>query len=259
MARGSHGRDRGTHDREEVRLEGGGPHSDQGTFNRKKDGSSTWEFTLDGIYDGKEKGTDTTQFLFHYAYLDEARSVDSGLVGWYIICIAEPARATEIARRIDETFENSSAETKTTTEKAVAQSFANQVGDVRMIVLTIGAVVFVSLLIVTAITMAQAVRERTNELAVLKTLGFTDAHVLGLVLGESLLLVFLGGNLGIGIVWLLINGLGDPTGGMLPIFYLPASDAGLGLLMAAVLAVASGVLPAFRAMRLTIVDALGRR
>ncbi|HJQ99470.1 MAG TPA: ABC transporter permease, partial [Candidatus Polarisedimenticolaceae bacterium] len=143
-----------------------------GTFWRKKDppGSTIWEFNVRGIYTGG-KGVDTTQFLFHYDYFDEARQMGQGIVGWYMVRIDDPKKTTEISKAIDALFENSPAETKTVTEKALAQSFADQIGDIGAIIQWILAAVFFTLLLVTGNTIAQSVRERTNELAVLKTVG----------------------------------------------------------------------------------------
>ena len=229
----------------------------QGTIWTQKNGSATWEFNLVGIYDGEHTGTDTTQFLFRYDYFDEARSFGEGAVGWYVIRIADPARAAEIAQRIDATFANSPFETKTTTEKAFAQSFASQIGDVGAIMRGILGAVFFTILLVAANTMAQSVRERTSELAVLKTLGFSNGLVLTLVLLESLFLACVGGLLGLGLGWLLIQ-RGDPTGGLLPAFYLPLSSFLLSLLFVVGLGLVAGVFPAVQAMRLRIVDALRR-
>jgi putative ABC transport system permease protein len=231
----------------------------QGTFMRKQDGSANWEFNVSGIYDGAEKGTDTSSLYFHYDYMNEgAAGGNLGIVGWYAIRIADPARAQEVADRIDALFANSPAETNTQTEKAFAQSFANQVGSIGAIVTAIVAAVFFVLLLVAGNTMAQAVRERTNELAVLKTLGFSHRQVLALVLAESGLLAFLGGGIGLAAAWAVITAAGDPTGGFLPVFYFPGRDIALGAALALLLGLATGLLPAVQAMRLRIVDALRR-
>ncbi|MFN7941955.1 MAG: FtsX-like permease family protein [Thermoanaerobaculia bacterium] len=228
----------------------------QGTIWRKRDGTSTWEFNVRGIYDGA-KGIDTTQFLFHYDYFDEARQFGKGLVGWYVVRIDDPKRTAEICKAIDSLFENSPYETKTVTEKALAQSFADQIGDIGSIIQWILVAVFFTLLLVAGNTMAQSVRERTNELAVLKTVGFTNRAVLGLVLAESTLLAVLGGGVGLAIGALAV-GAGDPTGGFLPIFYYPAKDAVWGVIFVFLLGLVTGFLPALQAMRLRIVDALRR-
>lgn len=227
------------------------------TIYRRKDGSRNWEFNLSGIYTGKEKGTDTSNFFFRYDYLKEAAQADIGFVGWYIIRIADPAKAQEIADKIDALFANSPAETKTQTEKAFAQSFANQVGDIGQIITFVLSAVFLTILLVAGNTMAQSVRERTSELAVLKTLGFTHGQVLGMVLVESCLIALLGGLAGLGLAWLIIQ-QGDPTGGALPVFFFPGRDVALGVALAVVLGLATGLFPAVQAMRLRIVEALRR-
>jgi putative ABC transport system permease protein len=229
----------------------------QATIWRKKDGSRTWEFNVRGIYDAAHKGVDTTQFLFHYDYFDEARFYGQGLVGWYVVRIADPAKAAEVGAQIDRLFTNSRAETKTVTEKALAQSFADQIGDIGEIIAWILAAVFFTLLLVAGNTMAQSVRERTNEMAVLKTVGFTNGAVLALVLAESCLLALVGGGLGLALAALAIAA-GDPTGGFLPVFYFPSRDVVVGALFVIALGFAAGLLPAVQAMRLRIVDALRR-
>ena len=217
---------------------------------------NTWEFNIAGIYDGDD-GVDRTQFFFHYDYLDENRAVGEGLVGWYVVRIDDPARATELGVAFDEMFANSQAETKTTTEKGFIDGFAKQVGDIGAIMIAIVTAVLFNILLIAANTMAQTVRERTSELAVLKTLGFRDGTVLGLVLAESLFITLLGGSLGLGIAWLFVQG-GDPTGGALPIFVLPSADVAIGAGLAVAMGLLAGLLPAVAAMRLRIVDALRR-
>jgi putative ABC transport system permease protein len=229
----------------------------QATIWRKRNGSSAWEFNICGIYDGAKQGTDTTTLFFNYKYFDEARQFGQGLVGWYVIRINDPAKAPEIAAKIDATFANSFAETKTTTEKAFLSAFAKQIGDIAAIIRAIVTAVFFTILLVAANTMAQSVRERTGELAVLKTLGYSDGLLLSLVLAESCAIASVGGGLGLLLAWLIaLNG--DPTGGMLPAFFLPGRDLVLGALMAVVLGIVSGIMPAVQAMRLRIVDALRR-
>ncbi|MGK2926730.1 MAG: ABC transporter permease [Lysobacterales bacterium] len=223
----------------------------------RKGGESTWEFDLVGIYDGAEKGTDTTQFLFRYDFFDESREFGQGLVGWYTVRVANPDRAAEVAAAIDAEFANSPHETKAEPEGAFLQGFANQVGDIGFIMMSITAAVFFTILLVAGNTMAYAIRERTGELAVLKAVGFTDRAVLGLVLGESLLLTALGGVLGLGLAWLLVAA-GDPTGGALPVFFIPTRDLAVGAVLIVLMALAAGILPALQAGRLRIADALRR-
>jgi len=223
----------------------------------KKDGGRTWEFDLVAIYDGAEKGTDTSQFFFRYDFFDETRAGGTGQVGWYTVRIADPDRATEVAAAIDAEFANSAFETKAEPEGAFIQGFANQIGNIGFIIMSIMSAVFFTILLVAGNTMAYTVRERTNELAVLKAIGFTDRAVLGLVLGESLALTFVGGAIGLGLAWLLVS-TGDPTGGSFPVFYLPSRDLFVGALLIMAMAFIAGIIPALQAQRLQIADALRR-
>lgn len=222
-----------------------------------KNGGQLWEFDLVGIYDGKERGTDTTTFFFRHDYFDENRAIGEGLVGWYTIRVLNPDAAAEVAAVVDREFANSSAETKTETEKAFLTGFARQIGDIGRIITAILGAVFFTILLVAANTMAQSVRERTEELGVLKAMGFGQGQVLALVLAESCLLAGLGGTAGLGVAALLISA-GDPTNGALPVFYFPPRDVVLGLGIALALGLVSGAMPAWQAMRLEIADALRR-
>ena len=224
----------------------------------KDDGSNVWEFTIVGIYDAEEAGVDRTQFLMHYDYFNEAREeLRRDMVGWYVVRVDDPQAAPAIARRIDEGFANSPYETETTTEKAFVKGFADQIGNIGKIMRAVMGAVFFTILLVAGNTMAQSVRERTGELAVLKTLGFGDGQVLCIVLGEALLLSAVGGGLGLLLGWAGVAA-GDPTGGFLAVFFVPPRDWVLGALLVVALGVASGLLPALQAMRLRIVDALRR-
>jgi putative ABC transport system permease protein len=227
----------------------------QGTIYRPKSGD-VWEFNISGIYDADD-GVDKTQFFFRYDYLDENRQFGEGSVGWYIVKIEDGSRAVEMSRAFDAMFENSSAETKTTTEKGFVESFASQVGDIGTMMIAVSTVVLVMFGLVAASTMAQSVRERTSELAVLKTLGFTGPAILAMVLAESLFIACLGGGLGLGLAWLIVQ-QGDPTNGLLAIFVLPPRDLWLGASLMAGMGILAGMAPAVAAMRLKITDALRR-
>jgi putative ABC transport system permease protein len=219
-----------------------------------------WEFTVEGIYDSSLKGTDKNQLFFHWDYINETfRDVTqvANQVGWYVIRVKDPARADELAQRVDALFANSSAETKTATEKAFIAGFANQVGDIGSIMIAIAGIVMFFITFVAGVVMAQSIRERTNELAVLKTLGFGDGLVLAMVLVESCAIAAIGGGLGLAAAWALIA-QGDPTNGLLPAFYFPVRDLGFGVALLLVLGFATGLLPARQAQRLRIVNALRR-
>lgn len=229
------------------------------TIWRPQDGGpSTYTFDLVGIYKGASPDVDETQFFLRYDYLME-RMGDIGVAGWFVVEIEDPEHADRVALAIDDEFANSPAETKTTTEKAFMTGFAEQIGDTGAILMAIVAVVFFIILLIAANTMAQAVRERTAELGVLKTLGFTDGAVLGLVLAESLLLVLIAAAAGLVLTSLVVPALGPHLEGFLPVFRMPPRTLALGALMAVLLGIAAGGVPAWLAMRLRIVEALGRR
>jgi len=224
-----------------------------------KDGP--WEFTIDGIYDSSKQGVDKTQFFFHYDYLNEVLRKLPGMadvVGWYVFKVADPSTSDQLAKRIDAMFANSSAETKTATEKAFVSDFAKQIGDIGTIMMAIAGIVMFFILFVAGNAMAQSVRERINELGVLKTLGFTDGLILSLVLMESCAIAILGGGLGLLLSWSFITAVGDPTGGLLPIFHFPPRDLVFGAVLVFILGIGTGMIPALQASRLKIVDALRR-
>jgi len=215
-----------------------------------------WEFNIRGIYHGKRPQDDTTQFWFHWDFLEERARV-KGTVGWYTVRVANPDDAAGVVKAIDAEFANSPWETRTDTEKAFAASWVKQMGNIEFLILSIGGVVFFTLLLVTGNTMAISVRERIGELAVLKAVGFSDRFVLVLVLVESLAVAALGGALGL-ILAKLFTLRGDPTRGLLPYFYLPPKAMVSGLALALVVGVISGILPAVSAMRLRVVEAMRR-
>jgi putative ABC transport system permease protein len=227
---------------------------------RKPDGSP-WDFTIDGIYDATAPGVDKTQFFFHYDYMNETlRAAKAGfadIIGWYVFKVADPSTADQLAKRVDAMFENSSAETKTATEKVFTAEWAKQVGDIGSIMIAISAVVMGFILFVAGNAMAQSIRERINELGVLKTLGYKDGRILAIVLLESVTLAVIGGGLGLLLAWVVIA-QGDPTGGFLPIFHFPTRDLIFGIVLVALLGLGTGLLPAVQASRLKIVDALRR-
>jgi putative ABC transport system permease protein len=219
--------------------------------------TGTWEFNIRAIYDGTRGGDDESQFWFHWKYLEERRRFGEGTVGWYTVQIDDPDNAVAVSAAIDDRFANSAWETSTETEQAFAAGFAKQIGNIRMLIMSIGAVVLFTLLLVTGNTMAMAVRERIPELGVLKTLGFGDKTVLFMVLSESLVIAAVGGGLGLGLAKLFTMG-GDPTGGMLPLFHVSSGDLALGAAIALAVGLIAGSIPALTAMNLRIVDALRR-
>ncbi len=216
-----------------------------------------WDFEIVGIYEGAKKGADLTSFFFRYDYFEEARQKNKGQVGWYLVRVADPAKAAEVAEKIDEQFANSAYETKTEGEGAFAQGFAQQVGDIGAIVTAVVSAVFFTILLVAGNTMAQSVRERTEELGVLKAIGFPNRLVLIFVILESCLIASIGGFAGLGLAWAIISA-GNPVPNLLPVFDLPTQHLIIGAILAVALGLIAGILPAWQAMRLRIAEALRR-
>jgi putative ABC transport system permease protein len=230
----------------------------QSMIHAKKNGSLAWEFELVGIMDSKDPAIrgNTDVVLINNDYFDEARQLQKGTTGWYIIRVHDANRAKDISAAVDRLFMNSPDETKTQPEKEFAIGFAKQVGDIGKIITRILAAVFFSLLILTGNTMAQSIRERIPEFAILKTLGFADGKVAGLVLGEAFLLLMLGGGLGMAMATAMMVPLNASTGGRFPPLFVHGSTWLLALALTTVLALAVGLPPALRVRRLQIVEAL---
>ena len=224
-------------------------------------GSNDWQFTLRGIYtvsDPKQKAQENVLF-FHWTYFDEANDYVKGRLGWFILQPDKGASGDRIAKAIDRLSENSDHETKTQSEQAFNQAFAKQFADIGLIVSAIMGAVFFTLLLLTGNTMAQAVRERIPELAVLKTIGFSDRSVLWLVLAESVLLVVLGGMVGLLLASAIVPMVSAASGGMIELPGLLAQTWLVGLALMLAIGTSVGLLPALRGMRLNIVDALAGR
>jgi putative ABC transport system permease protein len=225
----------------------------QGTFL-----PGTWEFTLDGIYHVNGKVGDENQFWFQWDYFEEkVPDRYKSMVGWYYVKVANPDDSARVAKAIDDEFANSAYETHTDTERAFAAGWVKQLGNVELIILIVGAIVFVTLLLVTGNIMGMAVRQRTAELGVMKAIGFSDFFVMIFVLIESMLVAVVGGGIGLGLAKLITLG-GDPTGGFLPIFHMPVNAFPWGMGAALAVGVISALWPAKVAMRLRVVDALRR-
>ncbi|HEX7348493.1 MAG TPA: FtsX-like permease family protein [Rhodanobacteraceae bacterium] len=230
----------------------------QATIWPKKDGSNAWTFKLVGIFhaaNAKQAGIENAMF-FRWGYFDEAREFANGEVGWYQEKIADPADADRIARAIDALSANSDHETKTETVNAFTAGMLSQFANIGLIVTAIMAAVFFTLILLTGNTMAQAVRERIPELAVLKTIGFSNRSVLGLVLAESILLVVIGGVIGVVLASVVVSGLKVALGTTLPMADVGGPIWGTAIGLMIVIGIVVGIVPAVRGMRLRIVDAL---
>jgi putative ABC transport system permease protein len=217
-----------------------------------------FEFNIDGVYHGAKPEDDETQFWLQWEYFKESVP-DSlqGQVGWYTIRIANPDDAPRIAKTIDNMYMNSPYETKTETESAFAQGWVKQFGNIKFLILSIGTVVFFTLLLVTGNTMAISVRERTNELGVLKAIGFPDGTILGFILGESMAIA-LAGCVGLLLALVAIPVLSRAMAGLMPPLLVTAKTLAYGVFAALVVGFASGILPAYSAMRMRVVNALRR-
>ncbi len=234
----------------------------QSTIFPNSDGTLNWEFDIVGVLrakEGKSAGFTEALILMHYKYFEESTPYVDGDVGWYVSRVADVRRSDAAAKAIDALSANSPHETRTMNEQAAMASQLKQMADIGLIVGSIMGAVFFTLLLLTGNTMAQAVRERTSELAVLKTIGFSSPSVLAMVLAESVLLVVIGGVLGLGIAAVLGPIVGAASGGAINLPPIGWKSWSLGLGLMAAIGLLVGALPAVRAMRLNIVDALAGR
>jgi putative ABC transport system permease protein len=225
--------------------------------------TKTWEFNLDGIYHTQKPDGDEGQFWLQWKNFDEnipdsLKDRMKSTAGWYILKLDSPDDSVRVAKAIDAKYANSSYETKTETESAFAAGFAKQFGNIEFLILSIGSVVFFTLLLVTGNTMAISVRERTAELAVLKAIGVGDRSVLFLVLAESMLISFVGGVLGLLLAWAAVPVISAALTGLLPPLLLSKWMLSLGLVFAVFVGLASGLIPGVGAMRMRVVNALRR-
>lgn len=225
-----------------------------------KEGSKNWSFQIVGTMGSKDnKAFQSGMIIMHWKTFDETTPYNRGQVGWYVSRVADVNESDRIAKAIDALSANSDHESKTQTEQAATKNWIKQMADIGLIVTSIMGAVFFTLVLLTGNTMMQAVRERTSELAVLKTIGFTSRKVLGLVLAESVLLLLLGGVIGLALVSLIGAALPAMSGGMINGAHVGAKSWGLGIVLALAIGALVGAVPAIRAMRLNIVDALAGR
>jgi putative ABC transport system permease protein len=222
-------------------------------------GGGSWEFNLVGIYHGKRPQDDETQFWLQWDYFQEkVPDRIKGQIGWYVLRVNSPDDSVRVAKAIDAEFANSPNETKTETESAFAANWVKQFGNIQLLIVTIGTVVFFTLLLVTGNTMAISVRERTSELAVFKAIGFSDRKVLFFVLAESQMIALIGGLLGLLLALLAVPVLARGLSGLLPSLVLKPYVLGVGLVLAVIVGLASGLLPGLGAMHMRVVNALRR-
>lgn len=227
------------------------------TIYPRDNGSYSWPFRIEAVFTHPSTANEMQAFM-HYDYFNEARAFGEDQIGWIVTRIQDPNRSDGIAARVDERFANSPTETKTSSEKGWTAGFAAQFGNIGLIVRSILACVFFTLLLIAGNTMAQAVRERTGEVAVMKTIGFSDARIAAMVLGESLTIVIAGGLIGIALGAVFITGAADAMAQFLPGLAVTGSAVATGLALALALGLLTGLVPAWQAGRLRVVEAMGR-
>ncbi len=225
----------------------------------REGGSTSWEFVIEGIYEAKSKSADTSAMLMHYDYFDEARQFGKGDLGWLVIRVKDPKQSAQVAAAVDALFANSPAETKTSSEKDFAKSFAKQFGDIGLITTLILGAVFFTMLLVAGNTMAQSFRERIPELAILKTLGFSDLAVMIMVLAEAILISLIGGLAGLFLAKFFISGAAESMAATLPGLNLSNTMMLFGVGLMFLFGLLTGFIPALQGLQLNIVAALRRR
>jgi len=222
----------------------------------RDDGGNVWPLTVDAIYDTDD--ANTSVMFVHYDYLNASRAVDKDSIGWVMVRLHDGSRAAELAARIDAMFANSPTETKTSTERAFAQGFANQLGNVGAIITAMVSIVFFTMLLITANTIGHAVRERMNEIALMKALGFSSAGVTSLVIVEAVAVTAAGGLVGLLFAGRITQGVAAELKDFMPLMMVPSSAYVTGVLMVVLLGAAAAALPSIQAWQLRIAPTLRR-
>lgn len=223
-----------------------------------KNGGHTWDFTIRAIFDGDKPQVDTNFAVFHYEYFDLSITFGAGTIGWMVLLTEDPSMNEIISKKIDDMFANSSFETRTTTESAFNKAFIEQIGNISLIIQSVVSVAFLTILMIVGNTMFLAVRERIKEIAILKTIGFNQQKILAIVMGESLLLTLCGGIPALFGVYIVVKLLNYALGGFLPGLFVPTQVIINSIGWMIVLSFVTAIIPAYNAMRLNIITALGR-
>jgi putative ABC transport system permease protein len=224
----------------------------------QKNGSDTWDFVIAGIAKGANERVDTNWVIFHYDYFKDTRGFGGDTIGWMILKTDSAKDNARVIKEVDSMFANSPFETETQTEQAMARAFLEQAGDLGFIITAVVGAAFATILLIVGNTMMLTVRERTNEIGVMRTIGFTTNRIFTLVLAESMLLALIGGALGIVAAWLFSFVLAGPLSQFGPVSFTTGTAVTAFALMA-LLGFLTGVIPAYRAMKTDIVTALGRK
>jgi putative ABC transport system permease protein len=224
----------------------------------QKSGARSWDFTIVGIAKKRKPQVDTNFMVFQYAYFDETRSFGKDMIGWMALQTTSMSLNDQVSKTVDAMFANSLYETSTDTEKAFNKAFVAQLGNIALIVTLVVGAAFVTILMIVGNTMALSIRERTRQIGVLKTLGFSGPRVLRLVLGEAILLALLGGLPGLAIAALVAALMRDSPSNFIPKIAMTPDIVVLAILLMLALGLVTGLIPALNAMRLKIATALGR-
>ena len=225
---------------------------------RKVGGSDAWEFSVCAIFDGNEENIGANYAFFHYDYFNESKSFAKDMIGWMVITSDNPANNDLIAKRIDEMFANSFAETETSSEAAFNKAFLAQVGNISLILTLIIGASFMTILVIVGTTMVMAITERTKEIAVMKTLGFQTGRIFSLVLAESIIISLFGGLLGLGLAYLAVSAIGPMMATAMPGMSMSLQIVLIAIGLMIAFGFVTGFLPALKAMNVKIVDALGK-
>ncbi|MBN7820303.1 ABC transporter permease [Bowmanella yangjiangensis] len=223
-----------------------------------KNGGQTWDLVVEGIFTASDPQVDTGYMVFHYKYFMETQSWGGDYVGWIVLTTDDPALNEQVANAIDESFANSQAETDTSTEKAFNKAFIEQIGNIGLIIFGVVFMAFFTILVLVGNTMVLAIRERTGEIAVLKTLGFSSPRIFRMILTESCLLAFIGGLLGLGAAYLVVGALSQMMARFLPNLVLGPDIVLQALGYMLLLGLITGIAPAYQALRLNIITAFAR-
>ncbi|MGJ3232836.1 MAG: ABC transporter permease [Oceanicaulis sp.] len=224
----------------------------------QQDGSRAWDLEVCAIFDADDQDVPANYLMFHYDYFNEALAFNRDRIGWMILTTGDPAINDQVAQAIDTQFANSPAETETATEAAFGQAFLEQLGNIGLILTLVIGAAFATILMIVGTTMVMAINERTKEVAVMKTLGFSAPRIFTHVLSESVLLSLIGGLLGLGLAAAMVTGVGAALAGFLPGFRMTGDVALQALGLMVLFGLVTGLLPAINAMRLNIVDGLGK-
>lgn len=225
---------------------------------RQNDGSSAWDVEVCAIMTAEDQDIPTNYLLMQYDYYNEALAFNRDQIGWMIMLTGDPVINDAVSQRIDDMFANSPAETETTTEAAFSQAFVEQLGNIGLILSLVVSAAFATILMIVGTTMVMAINERTKEVGVMKTLGFSSSRIFTHVLSESVLLSLVGGLLGLGVAVLMLGGIAEVAGGQLPGLGVSRETWLQALLLMIGFGLVTGFVPALNAMRLKIVDALGK-